>query len=274
MSASLLKASSSKKTLLVEPRQNHQTIPSWLNPVQALGGKSDYLVISKWGDFRIGGHRFQIPKYIFLGESGGEAPIELAIFAGFGAHEEAASIAAAHLLIDLEWQPDIASNYVLFSYPVVNPRVHSPLTPIPLNDLFWQGSAEPEVIFLEKELRHHSFTGLLTFHVDSEAEGFYASTQSKLFAKEILWPSVKAANRQVPLDSDPVRILQTTRSGRVVGQPKGRLTAPPVQRASPFEIALHAPGKVPVGSQIGGLVSATKSILNEYRRMVSYAQNL
>jgi hypothetical protein len=209
-----------------------------------------------------------------LGESGGATPIEIAIFAGLAPGEESASIAAAHLLVDLEWQPEIASNYVVFSYPVVNPRVYSPLTPIPLNELFWQGAAEPEVIFLEKELRQHAFKGLLTFHIDPNAEGFYATTKSEFFAKELLWPSVKAANLQVPLDSDPVRILQTTRTGRVVGQPKGRLSAAPDHLARPFEIALHAPGNVPAGSQIGGLVSAAKAILHEYRRLVSYAPNL
>jgi hypothetical protein len=273
MSTSLLNTSLNSKSSFAQPGQN-QAKPSWLNHMHALAGKSESLVISKGRNFRIGGRHFQIPKYIFLGERGSGTPIEIAIFAGMAPREESASIAAAHLLIDLEWQPEIASNYVIFSYPVVNPRAYSALPPIPLNELFWQGSAEPEVIFLEKELRQHSFKGLLTFHVDPNATGFYATTPSKFFAREILWPAVRAATREVPIDPDPVRILHTTRSGRVLGEPKGRLSAVPDEFPRPFEITLHAPGSVPTGSQIGGFVSAAKAILREYRRMISYAQNL
>jgi len=265
---------------LLTPSVSRQTkhfahLPILLDPVYELATSSCNLIVSNGHDFRIGGARLHLPKFLFLGETGGAAPIELAIFAGLDdSNAITASIAAAHLLIHLDWQPDIATNYVLFSYPVVNPRRHASLPPVPIDRLFWQRSAEPEIRYLEKEFRQHSFKGVLTLRVDPESEGFYATTPNRLLGNEVVWPAVKDANREIPLDANPVRILRTSRTGRIDGQPKGRLSPAPDTSPAPFEVALYAPARAPHAAQIGGLIAGAKGVLRHYREFVSYAQNL
>ena len=150
----------------------------FLDPVYHLAKTSDHLIVSNGHDFRIGDRRFTIPKFIFLGEKGGSVPFEIGIFAGLGADHTATSQAVANLLIDLEWLPDVAENHVVFAYPVVNPRAFSdaPGTAPNLNELFWQRSAEPEIGYLEKELRRHSFHGIITYHLDEGGGGFHATS--------------------------------------------------------------------------------------------------
>ena len=237
---------------------------------------SDHLIVSNGLDFRIGGRRFTIPKFLFLGEKGGSAPFEIGIFAGIDPDQSTASQAVANLLIDLEWLPDVAENYVVFAYPVANPRAYSRESALApnLNELFWQHSAEPEIGYLEKELKWHSFQGIITFHVDEGSRGFYATTPSRVLAGEVIQPALHAASGVIPLDSDPLRLLEVSRTGRVAGQSKGRLSAPRSAPIHPFEISLHAPGGASPEAQAAALGLATKTILREYRKFIGHAQNL
>jgi hypothetical protein len=249
---------------------------SFLDPVHALVRTSDHLIVSNGFDFRIGGHRFTIPKFLFLGDKGGSAPFEIGIFAGIEPNQTATAQAVANLLVDLEWIPDIAENYVVFAYPVSNPRAYSrePDTAPNLNKLFWQHSAEPEVGYLEKELKRHSFQGIITFHLDEGGSGFYATTPSQVLANEVVQPALHAASKVNPVDSDPLRVLEVSRTGRVAGQPKGRLSAPRNTHLNPFEISLHAPAAASPELQAAGLVIATKTILREYRKFIGHSQHL
>ena len=260
--------------------REHQEKPgsefSFLDQVHALAKSSDHLIVSNGFDFRIGGRWFTIPKFLFLGERGGSAPFEIGIFAGIESHQEVASQAVANLLIDLEWLPDVAENYVVFAYPVSNPRAYSREsdTAPNLNELFWQHSAEPEVGYLEKELKRHSFQGIITFHLDEANTGFYATTPSRVLATEVIQPALHAASQAIPLDSEPLRLLEVSRTGRVAGQPKGRLSAPRNAQPHPFEISFHAPGAASPEAQAAGLALATKTILREYRKFIGHAQHL
>ena len=259
-----------------EHYEKNEVYFNFLDPLHGVAGASNHLIVSNGFEFRIGSRRFTIPKFIFLGERGGTAPFEIGIFAGIGPNQSATSQAVANLLIDLEWIPDVATNYVLFAYPVANPRAYAKDggNAPDINELFWQHSAEPEVGYLEKELRRHTFQGIITYQLDESAKGFYATTHSKIFATELIQPAVQAAAIAVPLDSEPVRLLEVSRSGRVAGQPKGRLSAPREAHPRPFEISLHAPASVSPESQAAGLVFASKAILREYRKFIGHAQHL
>ena len=266
------------QTSRTAPREHHENGSefSFLDPVHSLARTSNHLITSNGFDFRIGGRRFTIPKFLFLGEKGGTAPFEIGIFAGFEPGHASTSQAVADLLIDLEWIPDLAENYVVFAYPVANPRAFSqePDSAPNLNELFWQHSAEPEAGFLEKELKRHAFQGIITFNLDEQSRGFYAAAKSAVIAREIIQPALHVASRAIPLDSDPVRVLEVSRTGRVSGQPKGRLSAPRDAHPRPFEISLHAPAAASRESQVAGLVLATKTILREYRKFIGHAQHL
>ena len=260
-------------------RDNHERADfefPFLDPVYSAAETSNHLIVSNSFHFRIGGRRFTIPKFLHLGERGGGAPYEIGIFAGINPGEESTSHAAANLLIDLEWIPDVARNYVLFNYPVVNPRAYSNRREDApnLNELFWQRSAEPEVSFIEKEFQRHAFNGFITYQLDADSNGFYASTPSRVIAGEVLRKAVNAAALAIPLDANPIRILEVSRSGRVAGQPKGRMSAPRTAHSSPFEVTLHAGASVAPEAQTAGFVIATKMILREYRKFISHAQNL
>ena len=260
----------------VSPKQYQKSGDNFLDSILQVAKISNHLILSNGFDFRIGGRKFTIPKFLFLGERGGVAPFEIGIFAGIAPGQESTSRAVANLLVDLEWIPDIATNYVLFNYPVINPRAYSKEsdTAPELNELFWQQSAEPEIGYLEKELKRHSFHGIITYQLDDSGRGFHASTQSKIFATELIHPALQAASLALPVDSEPVDLLEVSRSGRVVGQPKGRLSAPKSAHPQPFEIALYAPAAASPEAQAAGLVLATKTILREYRKLIGHAQHL
>jgi len=249
---------------------------AFLNPLLQVASTSNHLIVSNGFDFRIGGRKFSIPKFLFLGERGGVAPFEIGIFAGISPNQESTSEAVVNLLVDLEWIPDIATNYVLFNYPVINPRAYSKVSEFApdLNELFWQQSAEPEVGYLEKELKRHSFQGIITYQLDDSGRGFHASTQSKIIANELIQPALRAAALAVPIDSEPIDLLEVSRSGRVIGQPKGRLSAPKNAHPQPFDISLYAPVAASPEAQAAGLVLATKTILREYRKLIGHAQHL
>ena len=263
-------------TNVVSNRFNENVGRDILDPLLRTAKASTHLIVSNGFEFRIGSQKLSIPKFLFLGERGGTAPLEVGIFAGLAPDQQSTSQAVSNLLIDLEWIPDVATNYVLFNYPVANPRAYSKVreTAPELNELFWQHSAEPEVGYLEKELTRHAFNIIITFQLDNSGRGFYATTTSQVIARDVIEPALRVASLALPLDSEPLQVLEVSRSGRVSGQPKGRLSAPKSAHPKPFEVSLYAPESASPEAQIAGFVLATKAILREYRKFIGHAQDL
>jgi hypothetical protein len=60
----------------------------------------------------------------------------------------------------------------------------------------------------------------------------------------------------------------------IYDQYEGILTAPREIEPVPFEIILETPHHAPMDKQVDALVVAMQTILSEYRKLVSYAQDI
>ena len=86
------------------------------------------------------------------------------IFAGLHGDEEAGTLAVHELVKWADSKPDELADFELHFYPECNPtgvseKTRHSSTGLDLNREFWCGSNEPEVIYLERELRREQFHG-------------------------------------------------------------------------------------------------------------------
>src|ERR1019366_7682482 len=117
--------SSGKKA---EPAKSHvRSLRDLLAPLEAIAAHStDVITASRplfenqggvdarpslVAHFEINGERYELPRYIFLGPRGGDAPIRLGIFAAIHGDEPEGAHALVNLLQLLETHPEVATGY-------------------------------------------------------------------------------------------------------------------------------------------------------------------
>ena len=155
-----------------------RSIPELLAPLDQIAAGSPNLVADHGAQFQSGGQTYELPRYLFIGPKGGDDMIRLGIFAGIHGDEPEGVHALIQFLSMLERQPELATGYCLFIYPVCNPTGFEDRTRVArsgkdLNREFWHGSEEPGVKLLQSELVAHSFHGIISLHTDDSSQGFY-----------------------------------------------------------------------------------------------------
>jgi hypothetical protein len=128
-----------------------------LQPLLDLVENSDYLIGGSVGQFLVEQNLFQIPRFIFMGPTGGGDTIRLGIFAGLHGDDPEGAEALVELLQELEVAPQVARGFHIYAYPICNPirfaaRTRSNAAGDDLAGQFWSGSSQPEVYYLEREL--------------------------------------------------------------------------------------------------------------------------
>jgi hypothetical protein len=250
-----------------------------LNPLLELAQFSDHLVGGSVGQFLAKRSQFQLPRFIFMGPTGGGDTIRLGIFAGLHADDQIGAEALVAFLQELEAAPSLAKDYHLYTYPICNPvrfagRLPGGGADRDLAGGFWNGSSQPEVYYLERELGVHRFQGVISLATRNDAGGFRATTNSAVLDRALAQPAMQAtqrflpgnlANPEPPAGLPPAE-LQPPRSDF--------LTATDELSPVPFELQLDIPKQSPQPSQIHGTVGALKSILDSYRILLSIGQNL
>jgi protein MpaA len=269
---------------LIESRFNsskpaRRSIADLLAPLDAVVAASPSFVRQSSGDFEIDGEQYELPRYLFLGPKGGDAPIRIAIFAGIHGDEPEGVHAAVQFLKLLEKKPELAAGYALSVYPVCNPTGFEDDTRHSrrgkdLNREFWKSSAEPEVRLLQADLTSRSFHGIISLHTDDTASGVYGIVRGATLTKHLIEPALQAAEEFLPRDPRAIIDGFKAREGVVRECYEGVLGAPPKVRPRPFEIILETPKVPPSFLKEAALVRALASILGEYRKFISYAQNL
>lgn len=253
-------------------------IHTLLKPLLNLSENSDYLIAGSVGEFEAGDGIFQIPRFIFMGPGGGGDTLRLGIFAAIHGDQPEGSQALVEFLQELELRPQIASGYHLYIYPICNPtgfvtQTRRNFADEDLTKHFWQGSSQPEIYYLEREIGVLHFQGVISIQTRNDFENFALDvSNSAILARALVQPAVQATQRFLsgssskadtgPIGASPVfsqRDFLTT----------GRELDP-----VPFELHLGIPGRVPRPSQIHGTVSALKSILDSYRSLLSIGQNI
>lgn len=201
------------------------------------------------------------------------------IFAGLHGDEEAGTLATHELVRWASTHPEELRDFELHLFPVCNPtgaeqRTRHSVTGLDLNREFWTGSCEPEVIYLEGELRRQQFHGIVQLHSDDTSHGVYGFVNGDLLSEELLKPALLRASEFLPPNFHDVIDGFQAELGIIRQCYEGILSAPPEQRPRPLEIVFETPALAPMDQQVTATIEAVKTILAEYRKLQAYAADL
>jgi len=256
------------------PKSARRSIQAFLEPLQqAHGIQPDQL-----GAFEIGSEQYSLPRLTFRGPNSSD-PIRIGIFAAIHGDEPAGALAASKFLLDLVSAPEIAENFLLQVYPVCNPTGFEDNTRCSrrgrdLNREFWHASVEPEIEILEHELRTSHFNGIIQLHADDTSQGLYGFVRGHTLTENLLRPALTEAGKILPRNINAIIDGFAARDGIIYEQYEGILAAPARIDPVPFEIILETPHLAAMELQVEALVVAMRTILSEYRRLISFAANI
>ncbi len=258
---------------------NGRSITNLLAPLDRIAAGSVHLIANHRAAFEDGGETRELPRYLFVGPKGGDEPLRIGIFAGVHGDEPEGIHALIRFLTLLEDQPELATGYSVFAYPVCNPTgvedgTRHSRRGKDLNREFWRNSAEPEVQLLQSELVSHSFHGIIALHTDNTSHGFYGFAQGATLTRNLIEPALEAAAEFLPRNQDDHIDGFRARNGVIGKGYEGVLSAPPKVRPRPFEIILETPQAAPTYLKEAAFVAALRTILARYREFISYASNL
>lgn len=205
--------------------------------------------------------------------------LKMGIFAGIHGDEEAGTLAVNELI---EWaaeKPEELHDFELHFFPVCNPTGRNLGTRhnhrgCDLNREFWFGSIEPEIIYLESELRRGRYDGIISLHADDDVDGCYGFVSGSILSEHLLEPALTAAEPFIPRDEHPIIDGFLANRGIIRECYLGILSAPPEQNPRPLEIVFETPNLAPMRQQVDATVAAVKAILAGYRSLQAYAPNL
>ncbi|MBA4150763.1 MAG: succinylglutamate desuccinylase/aspartoacylase family protein [Verrucomicrobia bacterium] len=230
------------------------------------------------GAFQVAGRDYFLPRFVFRDTSSSD-PIRIGIFAAIHGDEPAGALAIADFLRELAQDGELGSDYSIHAYPICNPTGFEDGTRFSrngrdLNREFWKNSSESEVQLLENELRTRRFNGIIQLHADDTSDGLYGFVRGHTLTENILRPALLESGKILPRNVNAQIDGFAARDGIIYDLYEGVLGAPAKIQPEPFEIVFETPGLAPLDLQVQALVVAMRSILTEYRRLISFAQNI
>ena len=258
----------------MNPATGRRSLPRLFAPLrEATGIEADFL-----GPFCVQGEEYSLPRFTFCGPKAGD-PIRLGIFAAIHGDEPAGALGAVGLLLQLAGQPEWAADYHVTVYPVCNPTGMEDNTRCSrsgrdLNREFWKQSTEPEVRILERELGARHFHGLVQLHADDTSEGIYGFVRGHTLTENLLRPALREAARVLPRNINATIDGFAARDGIIYKHYEGVLAAPKEIEPLPFEIIFETPHQAPMEAQVEALLVALRTIMTEYRSLLSFAQGI
>jgi murein peptide amidase A len=261
----------------LQPIYERRALDRILSPLEDLAGRSTHLMRTPAG--KNGTTQPLVPRYFYLGERGGGDVIRLGIFAVIHGDEPEGALAVNRLVTLLERDPEIARGYALFLYPICNPTGFEDVTRHArsgrdLNREFWKQSSEPEVRMLESEIYLHAFDGLVTLHSDNTSNGVYGYVNGSVLSENLLEPALRAAEKFLPRNRRPVIDGFPARHGIIYRSFEGVLRSLPGMERPPFELTFETPQRAHLHLQVEATAAALQSILQEYRELRAFAQNI
>lgn len=250
-----------------------------LAQLDQLAERSPNFLSKSLGQYEVGGQRYALPRYIYLGPSGGGDIIRIGIFATIHGDEPEGALALTRFVVELEKNPEIAKGYALFIYPVCNPtgfedNTRHARSGRDLNREFWTESSGPELRYLESEICLHAFDGIITLHCDDTSNGLYAFVSGAVLTEHLTEPALRAAEQFLPRNKRRVIDGFNAQRGILTDCYAGVLKSVPGLARPPFEITLETPQKTPLHLQVEAFNVALKTILVEYSYLLAIAQNI
>ncbi|MGH7980638.1 MAG: hypothetical protein ACREE6_14775 [Limisphaerales bacterium] len=249
-------------------------------PLDKIALESPSLVPYHDARFKCGTEIHELRRYLYIGPEGGDAPIQIGIFAGIHGDEPEGSHALVKFIRILESMPELARGYCLSFYPICNPTGFEDGTRVSrrgkdLNREFWKDSSEPEVRLLQNEIVSRSFQGIISLHTDDTSAGFYGYARGATLTKNLLKPALEAVEEILARDTRPIIDGFRARDGIIYDGYEGMLSFPPPRmRPRPFEIVLETSAAPPSYLKEAAFIAALQAILAEYRKFIAYAANL
>ena len=230
------------------------------------------------GAFQSGAKEYHVPRLTFRDPNAAD-PIRLAIFAAIHGDEPAGALAVVQFLLELSQKRELAADYRIDAYPVCNPTGFEDNTRHSragkdLNREFWKNSSEPEVQILEKELRARHFHGIIQLHADDTSDGLYGFVRGHTLTEALLRPALREAGKILPRNVNATIDGFAARDGIIYTGYQGILAAPAEVNPVPFEIIFETPHAAPTQTQADAIIVALKTIMAEYRSLISFAQNI
>ena len=242
--------------------------------------ESAHLHYSEIGNFHHGKSSYAIPRFVFLGPGADEEPVRIGIFAAIHGDESETAHAAIKFLKRLTHDPERARGYQIFVYPICNPTgiedgTRHSRAGLDLNREFWNGSKQPEVYYLERELGVLGFQGVIALHADDTSDGVYAFVRGSTLTEALARPAVEAAESYLPRAAGEV-IDNFPAKDALIHQHcyEGVLSNPAELHPAPFEIIFETPQHAPFDLQVQAAVAAMERIIEEYRPFLAIQQNL
>jgi protein MpaA len=257
----------------------HVKIRELLLPLFNMVSESVCLRADSLGPWRSEGELFVLPRFVFQRTATKKSRIKLGIFAGIHGDEPAGVQGLIEFVRALHAEPPAGRDYQLWLYPLCNPTGYVDGTRHSrsgkdLNREFWQGSPEPEVRYLEEEMRRENFDGLISLHTDDTTDGVYGFVGGATLTEHLLKPALAAAERALPTNAASEIDGFHAVNGIIHSRYDGILCAPAGQRPAPFEIILETPQHARTSAQKSAFLLALRAILTEYRRVISFASDI
>jgi murein peptide amidase A len=186
-------------------RAPYRSLEALTAPLAEIAARSTNFVAVQPAKFEVQHRIYELPRYLFIGPTGGAEPLRIGVFAGIHGDEPAAAFALLRFARLLEENPQIARGYCLFLYPVCNPSGFEDNTRHnregkDLNREFWRDSRQPEVRLLESELTSRGFSGIISLHTDDTSHGVYGYAHGAVITKHLLQPALAAAGQLIPIN--------------------------------------------------------------------------
>jgi predicted deacylase len=230
------------------------------------------------GPFEVHGEPYTLPCFSFHARDTRE-PMRLGIFGAIHGDEPAGAHGIVKFLLALAAEPEWATGYDVYAYPVCNPTGYEDNTRCSrrgkdLNREFWKHSAEPEVQILEEELTARHFDGLIQLHADDTSDGLYGFVRGHTLTEHLLRPALAEAGKILPRNASLTIDGFAARDSIIYTHYEGVLAAPQTVTPTPFEIIFETPHAAPMELQVEALQVALRTIMTEYRNLQSFAQNI
>ena len=109
--------------------------------------------------------------------------------------------------------------------------------------------------------------------VNDTSDGIYGFVRGHTLTENLLRPALLEAGKILPRNVNATIDGFAARDGIIYQSYEGILAAP-LQSEPPFEIIFETPNHAPMDLQVQALVVAIRTILSEYRRLISFAANI
>jgi hypothetical protein len=130
------------------------------------------------------------------------------------------------------------------------------------------------VKIIEQELVNHHFTGLIQLHADDTSDGLYGFVRGHTLTVNLLRPALAEAGKFLPRNVNATIDGFAAQDSIIYKHYEGVLAAPREIQPVPFEIIFETPHAAPMDLQVKSIRVALKTIMTEYRELVSFAQNI